>query len=285
MRGEGRGARGEGARQAAPWRAPRSRALTVLLLCAFGATPVPTPRSSQASAYDELTAAQKGVVDAGGQVFFTRAVPDAAWPRAFVYRVIDASPEQAAAVFVDYEDHASFIPDLTKSQVSRRIDPTTVDVDYTLAVPVLSDEDYTVRDHVSSYDGGASYRVEWTMVRASSTKAIEGGVRFEPHGGTRESPRTLMAYQNFVIPGSRLAGLGFIRSRALGQMQATAEAIARRVEMERTTRRSLLDRQVAALRDEGATGASGEISARIHVLCRGVDVRVTSGANEKIAGR
>jgi hypothetical protein len=42
-----------------------------------------------------------------------------------------------------------------------------------------------------------------------------------------------MAYCNFVTPGSRLARLGFIKTRAMDQLRATTKAIAREVERQR----------------------------------------------------
>ena len=83
----------------------------------------------------------------------------------------------------------------------RVIDPVTKDVDYTLHLPIIADEQYTVRDRLSAYHDGASYGVDWTLVGATSTKATEGSVRFEPH-----ATGTLMAYRNLVTPGGRLAG-------------------------------------------------------------------------------
>ena len=188
-------------------------------------------------------------MDARREVFLTSEVSGSPWPKACVFRYIDASPEEAAAVFTDYERHREYIPELRKAKLSRRIDPLTVEVDYTLRVPIVSDEDYTVRNHLSTGDEGASYRVQWTLVRATSTKATEGSVRFEPHtvGGSGRSG-TLMAYCNQVTPGSRLAGLRFIRSRALKQTREAARAIVAEVERVRLADRELLDGELRALR-------------------------------------
>ena len=202
------------------------------------------------SAASELSAEQRQMVEAGRQVFLTWTVPSSSWPRACVYERIAASPEEAAAVFLDYERHRSYIPDLKKSRISRVVDAATVEVDYTLAIPVVSDEDYTVRDRVRWSRDSGWYSIEWTLVRASSTKATEGGVRFEPLGGDgAAAPQTLMAYCNLVTPGSRLAKLGFIKSRAMNQVRETAHAVAVQVERERASDRGLLDTQVKRLRE------------------------------------
>lgn len=209
-------------------------------------TGIVTPLRGQA--VRELTPVQRAAIDAGEDVFLTWAVSGASWPRACVFRYIDATPGEAAAVFTDYERHVAYIPDLTKAKISRVIEPSTVEVDYRLRVPIVADEDYTVRDHVSSV-GDTSFMVEWTLVRATTTKATEGNVRFEPyrlvtspHGGT------LMAYCNLVTPGSRLAGLHFIRSRALAQVRETARAIGDEIVRQRTSDPAKLAAELQALR-------------------------------------
>src|SRR5690348_10919930 len=182
----------------------------------------------------ELTPEQRRTVDSGGQVFVAEDVAGASWPRACTYQFVAASPDEAAAVFTDYARHAAFIPDIKKSAVSRVIDQRTAEVDYVLDIPVVADEEYTVRDALSAAPDVTQYRVDWTLVRASSTKATVGGVRFERYSTAAPAREgTLMAYCNFVTPGSRLARLGFIKTRAMDQLRATTKAIAREVERQR----------------------------------------------------
>lgn len=206
-------------------------------------------RRGDAQAASELSAEQRMAIDAGRQVVLTWEVRGSPWPRACVYQYIDATPEEAAAVFTNYERHRAYIPDIRKAAISRVVDAVTAEVDYTLRVPIVADEDYTVRDHLSTYHNGASYRIEWTLVRASSTKATEGSVRFEPHHVEKpQRDGTLMAHCNLVTPGSRLAKLSFIRSKALRQARETARAIAAEVERERAGDLALLDGEVQRIR-------------------------------------
>ena len=221
-------------------------AVRCLALAALATTVVRLPDAQAAS---ELSPKQLAEVNGGGQVFLTWDVAGSPWPRACVFQFIDAAPEDAAAVFLNYARHTAYIPKLRKAMISRVLDPSTAEVDYTLDVPLVADEDYTVRDHLSSYDGGASYKIEWTLVRATSTRATEGNVRFEPHRAeTPVRDGTLMAYCNLVTPGSSLAKLAFIRSRALAQVRETARAIVVEVERERVQDRALLAAELRALR-------------------------------------
>jgi hypothetical protein len=203
--------------------------------------------SCAAQAVAELSADQRALLDSTRQVSIVTEITGQKWPRTCVYQFIQSTPEEAAAVFTDYDRQKSYVSSLHKSAISRVIDKRTVEVDYTLDVPIVADEDYTVRDRLSS--DTTSYRVDWSFVRASSTKAIEGNARFEPYSrAISDSAGTLLAYCNLVTPGSRLAGLGFVKSRATNEVRATAKAIAMEVERERTRDHALLEIQLRALR-------------------------------------
>jgi hypothetical protein len=196
----------------------------------------------------ELSAADSVVIEAGRQLVTVEKVEGSKWPRVTVRQYIDASPEEAAAVFADFERHVRFLPNVRRSTISRVLDSATVEVDYVLDVPLVSDESYTVRDRLTSevLDGPApvrSYQVAWSLVRASSTKAADGAALFTPYRNG-----TLMTYRNLVVPGSRLAGLPFVRGRAQREVEATVRAIIAEVARERASDRVLLEAQVRALR-------------------------------------
>jgi hypothetical protein len=227
------------------------RFVSALLVCDLAAA---SPRGvaqggvSQGAA-GELSATQRDLLDRGAQVFVTTPVDGSRWPRASVYQYVDATPEEAAAVFADFDRHATYMPGLERSRIARVIDPRTVEVDYVLAVPIMSDERYTVRDRLSRDLKAGSYKVEWTLVKASSTKAAEGSVRFEPYRNRQLSrDGTLVAYVNLVSPGSRLAGIGFVRNKGLARVRETVRALVQRVEAERQGEPAVLAHQVAALR-------------------------------------
>jgi hypothetical protein len=207
------------------------------------------PLAADCQTAQQLSAEQRALIDAGHQLFLTWDVPGSPWPRTCAFENIDASPEEAAAAFTNYSRQRAYIPRIRKSLVSRVVDPATAEVDYTLDVPMVADEDYTVLDRVSVDDGGASYMIGWTLVRATSTKAIAGSVRFESHRLERtQRDVTLMSYCNLVTPGSGLAKLSFVKSRALAQARDAAHAIVVEVERERTSDRALLDAEVERLR-------------------------------------
>lgn len=169
---------------------------------------------------------------AGAQDIVREQRTGSPWPAVTIVTYVDATPEEAAAIFIDYARHMEFIPSTRLSRISRVHSPADVEVDYVVALPIVSDEEYTVRDRLSR--DGSGYRVDWTLVRASSTRSTVGHARFTPatHPETGK-PATRFEYHNFVTPGSRIAGLGFIRNRALKEMEQTAAAFAKRFEAER----------------------------------------------------
>ncbi len=102
------------------------------------------------SIFSELTSTQKGEVETGSQVVVTENIEGKPWPRIKVYRLVNASPEQVAAVFFDYENAKSFVPNVIKSEISNRLSACTMDVDYGLDVPIFPDEFYTVRNSLKA---------------------------------------------------------------------------------------------------------------------------------------
>jgi hypothetical protein len=202
------------------------------------------PMSARAQ---HLTPTQRAAIDRDGFLLETRQMPGSTWPAATVYVLVDATPEEAAAVFADYNAHRVYIPSVKQSRISRVIDRATVEVDYEVDVPLVGDERYTVRNHVSC-DDGKHFRVDWTLVRATSTKATIGHAEFSTYVNTRtRRTGTLLEYYDFVTPGSRLASVPFVKNRAIAQIEATARSIAAEIVASRR-KPDVMKRRIAALR-------------------------------------
>jgi hypothetical protein len=199
-----------------------------------------TPRLFAESVLSELSESQKSLVKAGDQVVVIENVEGKAWPRVKIYRSINADPEQVAAVFFDFEEAKSFVPNVFKSEISNRISPCVMEVDYGLDVPIFPDELYTVRNSLRSVDEN-SYRFDWKLLRAIMTKDSEGNFRVEPWEG-----KSVICYQNMVTPSSSIAVL--LRARAIEQMKETTKALAAHVEKETATNPARLKKQITTLR-------------------------------------
>jgi hypothetical protein len=190
---------------------------------------------------DELSPSQQAEVKKGEQILITEDIEGKPWPKVKVYRIIDATPEEVAAVFCDFSNAKSFVPKLLKSEISNRVSPTVVEVDYGVDVPILPDEYYTVRNTIKS-TGKDTYKIEWKLLRAVQTKDSLGSMRVEPFG----DGKCLMAYHNLVVPGSGMAGL--LRGKAIEQMRDTVTAIGEHAESQKTGNPAGLKKQVEALR-------------------------------------
>ncbi|HEY5743963.1 MAG TPA: hypothetical protein VIS99_15655 [Terrimicrobiaceae bacterium] len=207
----------------------------VLLACLTSA-----PQLVANTILSELNASQKSQIQEGAQVVIIEDVEGKPWPRIKVYRFINASPEQVAAVFFNFEDAKTYVPNIFKSEVSKRISPCTMDVDYGLNVPIFPDELYTVRNSLRVIDEN-TYCIDWKLLRAVLTKDSVGSFRVEAWDG-----KSLVRYDNLVTPASNIAML--LRKKAIEQMKDTSEAFAVQVEKEKSSNPPGLKRQVAALR-------------------------------------
>lgn len=189
---------------------------------------------------DELTPSQQADLKKGEQILITEEVEGKAWPKVKIYRLVDATPEELTAVFCDFSTAKSFVPKLLKSEISNKVSPTVIEVDYGVDVPILPDEFYTVRNTIKS-TGKDTYKVDWKLLRAIQTKDSVGSMRAEPYGD-----KSLMGYHNMVTPGSSMAGL--LRGKAIEQMRETVAAIGEHVETQKTKNPAELKKQVGALR-------------------------------------
>lgn len=115
-----------------------------------------------------------------------------------------------------------------------------MEIDYGVDVPILPDEFYTVRNTLKKF-GAEEYQFDWKLIRAVQTKDSVGCFQIEPFDG-----KTIIRYQNFVTPGSSMAGL--LRKVALAQMKDAAAAVTQRVEDLKASNPAQLKKQIKTLR-------------------------------------
>ena len=218
---------------------PKFPALLVVLLIVVGL--LAGCSCCQGGLMSELATGHQSQVKKGEQVSINENITGKPWPKVRIYRTVNATPEEVAAVFCDYDNAKAYVPNVLKSKISNRLSACTVDIDYGLDVPILPDEFYTTRNTLKAAapDG---YRIDWKLVRAVQTKDSVGCLRIEPFDG-----KALICYENLVTPGSSMAGL--LKGKAIQQMGETVAAIAARVESQKTQRPEELKREVEALRE------------------------------------
>jgi len=187
----------------------------------------------------ELNSDQLNELRDGHLVFATDEMPPSPWPRVRAYRLINATPEEVVAVFFDYENAPKFIPHLKSAIISKRNSPTCMEVDYVLAVPIISDERYRTRNTLSHNEQGV-FKVDWLLLQAMRTKSSVGHMQVEPFEG-----KALMAYCSMTVPGSSIAFL--LKRTALEQVRQTVDAIAKEVETQKSQDPDQLGKEVNKL--------------------------------------
>jgi len=207
----------------------------IAALCAL----VSVGAQAGAITYNDLSVSQKNQVQSGAVVSVPKDVAGKPWPEVTAFIRMDSTPEEAAAVWADFNAHKQFLPKITKSQIMSQPDKATFLVAYTLDLPwPLSDENYTVRDHVAL--NGQAIVCDWNLVSADTTKESKGFAQFDTLG-----TGTLMTYYNFVVPGQ--IGAGAISGQAAKQVEEVAKALKTQVEKERAQYPQALQGQVAKL--------------------------------------
>jgi hypothetical protein len=194
---------------------------------------------SAESLLNDLNKAQLDQVVRGEQVVTMQDVQGNPWPRLKLYQRVHATPEEVAAVFFDYTNAKEYIPNVFKSDISRHVTLSVVEVDFGIDIPLLPDEFYTVRNSLTAGRDG-SYCVAWTLVRALQTKASEGSLQVE-----KFEEGAVLRYTNLVTPGSAMARL--LKLIAMKQMRNTVHAIVRQVEKQKRENPGALKQQVLSL--------------------------------------
>ena len=214
----------------------RVRLFFFSLVACLAALPAAT-----AGLLDDLTREQRANLEKGDLIVLEQDIPGKPWPRVRIYKKIQASPEQVAGVFFDYNQAKTFIPDVLESRISKKISPGVMEVDYEVDVPILADEAYTARNEMKTLQD--CYQASWTLLRALQTKAAEGNLLIEPF----ENGSSVIRYTNLVTPSSGMAKI--LKLPAMARMQKTVLAIGQKVEQQKAKNPAELAAQVARLRE------------------------------------
>jgi len=155
-------------------------------------------------------------LNSGELIHKTQEIEGAAWPKSMIYSIVETTPIEAAAIFSDVESQVGYIPDLKAAKIINRPFPHVLQVKFHMHVPwPFKDTFYVNNIHHFKRDNG-QYEVIWFQQSSSATDSTEGGVIFRPYLG-----RTLMSYENFVIPRSKLAGM--VKGKAIAATKAAIE--------------------------------------------------------------
>lgn len=193
---------------------------------------------------DQLSPANLDAMRKGEQLVFTLK-QSGPWPRITIFQKVESTPEEALAVFSDYETQVHYIPRMIAVRILSKFDRRTADVEYTLDLPwPFTRESYVMRDRVGDYalsPEEKGYSLNWELIRSGSLREAVGVAQFEAWDGG-----TVMMYRNFVYPSNGLAGAA--KNEALNTVKRSAWAIKTQIEKEKKEDPGLLLRQLDVLR-------------------------------------
>jgi len=213
------------------------RPLLCLLLLLAGGT---ASLCAEEQMWSALTKQQQEQLLAGKQVVIEEEIPDKPWPRFTIYHLVKGTPAEVAAIFWDCELDSKYIPNCLSVQIISRPTPRIHEGEYTLKMPLfLPDEVYVSRNELKRHSAGL-YEISWKVVRSRYTKSCSGSLRIEEHDG-----KSLLCYNNLVVPGSRIAGL--LRASAGSQVIASVQALVGQVTSEVEKAPRLLEQQLKVL--------------------------------------
>jgi len=188
----------------------------------------------------ELTQAELQELTNKQLIIHSREIPKCPWPELTVFALIDVSPVEAAALFSDYQDHKTYIPNLIKSDPTRKIADNEIIVDFEMRLPwPLANSKYSTGNVFNRLENN-EYEICWYLVQSDSLIDSKGIVQFIPYG-----KMTLLRYQSFIHPASKLASI--LSSTVKNGMTRTVRAIVIYIEETKKKTPEKIQKLVSAL--------------------------------------
>lgn len=193
--------------------------------------------NANAGIYEQLSAAQQAQVQRGEQVVVTTDVAGSPWPQVTIYERVESTPEEAAAVFNDYELQTEYVSNMDKVTVVSRPNKSTAIVDYSMSVFFFS-IDYRLQNSLTVYDQGNSYRFDWKFLQGNRMNDIRGLLKIEKLGTA-----SVVMYQNLIVPQT-----SSFKDKAIDMTVEAAAGIRDQIQKERTENPALLQTQIQNIR-------------------------------------
>jgi hypothetical protein len=204
-------------------------------------------RGALASMFEQLPADDRARLERGEQVVRTQNLAGSSWPAVTVYQMVEASPEEAMAVFTDFGSHASVLRDccgVLQSVVRDAAvggDTRVLRVFYEVRVPVVSNDEYELIQVMSKGDDD-TYLVSWRKAGSGGhSEGITGRAQFEPHDS-----KTLYYYYNFVKVNA--FGASLFSGWAVDRAKAGVDAMSKHIEQMHANGGNALDAEITRLR-------------------------------------
>jgi len=142
------------------------------------------------------------------------------WPEVTVYSLLKHSPKQNLDVFLDFETHKNYIPDMLESKVVKRISQNQLQVYFEMSMPWPVKKTNHTTNNVISKNTDGSYTLKWNLVNGKMLKATDGYMNFSNYEG-----KTLLTYVSLIVPNSSLAGM--FKNRVAEDVEKTVKVISK----------------------------------------------------------
>lgn len=168
----------------------------------------------------------------GEIIIIKRDVKGSVWPELTIYKKIDVTPIEAAAIFMAFDQQKNYVMDLLKSDPIKMDSPTSIIVEYERKNPwPVPDESYTNMHHFKKLPNG--YHINWYSLKSSNTEKVVGEAYFVDFGG-----KTLFRYKIEVHPKLKIAGM--FTGTMIEKTQDSIEGIASYIEFAKGNKPDLM---------------------------------------------
>lgn len=140
------------------------------------------------------------------------------WPEVSMRVLLDHNPKENMEVFMEFDKHAEYIPDMLESKVVKKISPENLHVQMSMEMPWPVKKSTQVTNNVLTKGEDGSFTLKWNLIKAEFVKATDGYVTFKPYNG-----KTLMEYVTFIVPNNSLAGM--FKNRVAVDVEKTVKVI------------------------------------------------------------
>lgn len=140
------------------------------------------------------------------------------WPVVSIRVPLKGSPEENLKVFMEFDKHKDYVPDVVKSKVTKTIDENHLEVFFEMDMPwPVNKSTYTNLYTLTSPQPG-SKKIEWKLIDGNVLKDTYGFLHFIPYEG-----KTLLEYQTTIVPKSSLAKM--FKSRVQSDVELAVQKI------------------------------------------------------------
>jgi hypothetical protein len=141
------------------------------------------------------------------------------WPEVKIYSLLSHSPEKNLAVFLDFNSHKKYIPDMLESKIIKK-DSHEIQVYFEMEMPWPVKKSTHITSNTISSEKDGSHKLSWSLIKADWLKATDGHMIFSPFEG-----KTLLTYVSLIVPNSPLASM--FKNRVAQDVEKSVREITR----------------------------------------------------------